>query len=257
MKKLLLIIFIVFNTIISADAQAIGYQGKKFMIEVGYSPASNLSARYFSYRLNDDYYTNIDSAKDPLIFKHIPKIGIEYVIFNSGSIVIRYNPWKYTSNMEYFDNDALSYGYVGNQIKGGMLTLGYKSYITATPAPLGSYFGVFATLFNFKTTFVDSEFDENLTPQEFADFGVESGSSVGVFAVLGSKNILWDQVTLDFCLEGGVFLKNGVDQSPLISGEFGERYSLTSGSSPQYNSLSNTGTFFFVVPTISVGWLVF
>jgi len=256
MRKLLLVIIVVVSLTLSVNAQAIGYQGKKFMIEVGYSPASNLSSRYFNSRLSDDYFNN-DSLSDPLIFKHIPKIGIEYVIFNSGSLVIRYNPWKYTSNMEYVNNLGSEIGYVGNQIKGGMLTLGYKSYITATPAPLGTYFGFFATLFNFKTTFVDSEYDENPTPTEFIEFGTESGSSVGVFAVLGTKNILWDQVTLDFCLEGGVFLKGSVNESALNAGEFGNGYSLTSSSSPQYTSLSNTGTFFFVVPTISVGWLIF
>lgn len=72
-------------------AQAVGYQGKKFMLEIGYSPLTTLSAKYFKYSFDDEYYTD-SLEQEVLLFKHVPKIGIEYVIFNSGSVVLRYNP---------------------------------------------------------------------------------------------------------------------------------------------------------------------
>lgn len=256
MKKIFITLLILAIGGPSVHAQAIGYQGKKFMIEAGYSPASNLTARYFKFRLDDDYYESNDS-NDPLIFKHIPKIGIEYVIFNSGSLVLRFNPWKYTTNFAYNDNVEDKIDYIGLQEKGSMVTLGYKSYITVTPAPLGSYFGVFATLYNYNTSYVESKYGSAPPPDEFTSTAKEAGSSLGLSLVLGAKNIYWDKMTLDFCLEGGIFLKGSIEQSGLPADTFGERYNLTTDINPQYSSLSNTGAFFFVVPTLSVGWLLF
>ena len=52
MKKIFTFVLIV-CTIQNMFAQAVGYQGKKFTIEVGYSPVTTLTARYFDFNLSD------------------------------------------------------------------------------------------------------------------------------------------------------------------------------------------------------------
>ena len=42
--------------------------------------------------------------ESPILVKHIPKIGVEYVVLNRGSLMLRYNRWNFTTNLEYFDN---------------------------------------------------------------------------------------------------------------------------------------------------------
>ena len=96
MKKIFTFVLIV-CTIQNMFAQAVGYQGKKFTIEVGYSPVTTLTARYFDFNLSDAHYLN----ESPILVKHIPKIGVEYVVLNRGSLMLRYNRWNFTTNLEY------------------------------------------------------------------------------------------------------------------------------------------------------------
>ncbi len=255
-KKICCSFIIVFILQSNLSAQAVGYQGKKFMLEIGYSPLTTLSAKYFKYSFDDEYYTD-SLEQEVLLFKHVPKIGIEYVIFNSGSVVLRYNPWKLTTTQSYYDNVNDEVHLMGAESKGSMITFGYKSYITATPAPLGSYYGIYVTDYIFNIAYTDSEFDKTPVPDEFKNFELAKESAIGLFGVLGFKNILWDQFTLDVSLEGGLFFQNTVDPITYTGDEFGPQYSPLSYESPHRANIINTNVFFLVSPTISVGWLAF
>ncbi|MFI5172778.1 MAG: hypothetical protein ACHQFW_10325 [Chitinophagales bacterium] len=262
MKKLFCFIFILVIFSNAVFTQAVGYQGKKFMVEIGYSPASNLAARYTNYMLEDDYYGPEDpflsKEKDPILFKHIPKLNIEYVIFNSGSIVLRYNPFAITSNVFYFDSFTNERDLVGVRSHGHMFSIGYKSYTSATAAPLGGYFGVYGTIYSFNTEFTDSKYGVNLMPGEFGNFVFEKTSLPGLSVSYGVKNIFWDKMTLDISLEAGYFFKDVGEYILAEELDLGDQYYLQNEFvNPIYNSVYNTRAFFFAVPTVSIGYLAF
>ncbi len=252
MKKIFTFVLIV-CTIQNMFAQAVGYQGKKFTIEVGYSPVTTLTARYFDFNLSDAHYLN----ESPILVKHIPKIGVEYVVLNRGSLMLRYNRWNFTTNLEYFDNANFETHLAGANSKGNMITLGYKSFLTATPAPLGSYFGIYTTHYSYSSEYTDSEFDQLSIPNEISSYELDNAQAVGFFGSLGFKNILWDQFTLDVSLEAGIFLPLGESTTNFFGDEFGGNYTFVIGETPQREHIKNTNVFFTVVPTVSFGWLAF
>lgn len=256
MKKLITLVILITIAHTFTYGQAVGYQGKKFMVELGYSPVTTLSARYFDYSFDDAYYTD-EKDGEVILFKHVPKISIEYVIFNSGSLILRYNPWRLTTNVEYLVAATEEVHLVGAQSKGNMISIGYKSYITATPAPLGSYYGIFITNYGFDMSYVDSEFDNVAAPKEITEFDLDKQSAIGLFGLLGFKNILWDKYTLDVSLEGGLFLSNTVENQTFTGGEFSDAYTMLDFESPHQSNIINTNCFFLVVPTISFGLLAF
>ncbi len=254
MKNRLLYLFVPFLFISQLNAQSVGYQGKKFMVELGYSPLSNLSAKYFSYNLADDYYTE---ENQPIMFKHIIKLNVEYALFNSGSFVLRYNPFNYTSNINYYSvNDDLT-DLIGVESKGHMFSLGYKTYTTATPAPLGTYFGFYVTRYGFSTELVQSEFSRNNVPDELANYQWEESSTMGISVSYGVKTIFWDKVTMDISLEAGYFLDNSHTSSSFDNELLGGDYEISSSLYPQGNTIKNARAFFFAVPTVSFGFLAF
>ncbi len=235
-------------------AQAIGYQGKKFMAELGYSPVSNLSAKYFSYGLADDYY---DDANDPILFKHLIKVNLEYTVFNSGSLVFRYNPFNYTSNINYYSTATDITDLVGIESKGNMFAFGYKSYTTPTAAPLGKYFGFYVTRYSYSTALVQSEFSRNSVPEPLANFKWDKVSSIGLSVSYGVKTIFYDKLTMDISLEAGYFFDNAVSSVNFDNALLGAEYQFVSDAYPQQTTLINTRAFFFAVPTIAFGYLAF
>lgn len=251
MKKVLFTLFILFISYNYLNAQAVGYQGKKFTVELGYSPVTTLSAKFFDFGLEDAHYTDASS----IIIKHVPKVIVEYVVFNRGSIMLRYNPWSFTTNFEYFDEFEFESHIAGAKSKGSMISLGYKSFMTSTPAPLGSYFGINITHYRYSTAYIDSKFDPVSIPKILSSYEPENASTFGIFGSLGFKNIFWDQFTLDVSLEAGLFL--GGDDIHFNGDEFGDQYTIASGFAPESNHVRNTNVFYTVVPTVSFGWLAF
>ncbi len=257
MKNRILYLLIPFLFVTQLQAQSVGYQGKKFMVELGYSPLSNLATKYFDIPLTDDYYINDGVENDPLLFKHIIKLNVEYIIFNSGSIVLRYNPFNYTSNINYLAVEDDVIDLVGAESKGNMFSFGYKTYTTATPAPLGSYFGFYITNYSFNTQLVKSEFSRNNIPDDLANYKWDKSSTLGFSVSYGAKTIFWDKVTMDISLEAGYFLDNEHTNSSFNNELLGGEYEILSSSYPQGNTIKNTRTFFFAVPTVSFGYLAF
>lgn len=254
MKNRIIYLLIPFLFITQMNAQSVGYQGKKFMAELGYSPLTNIASKYFSYALADDHYAD---GNDPLLFKHVVKVSVEYTLFNSGSFVVRYNPFNYTSNINYYSvNDDLT-DLVGVESKGHMISLGYKMYTTATPAPLGTYFGLYFTRYSFSTELVQSEFSRNKVPEELANYQWDQSTTMGISLSYGVKTIFWDKVTMDISLEAGYFLDNTHTNSSFDNELLGGDYQISSSTYPQGNTIKNARAFFFAVPTVAFGYLAF
>lgn len=253
MKKLYITICVLICTCQMLQAQAVGYQGKKFMIEAGFSPASNLLLRYLDYNMINDGIPEGEIA--PMEFKIIPRIGFETVVFNSGSFFVRVNPFNYSSTLSYFDNIYDETHLLQLDTKGFMFSLGYKSYNTPTPAPLGTYWGFNLTRYNFNSSFEKSPDDQQAIPDLIANKLISESGSWGIFVSYGSKFIYWDKMTLDISLEGGYFFDTPEGKDPYPEDSFGEDFTYNPEYYPQTVNLINTRAFFFVMPTLQVGYL--
>lgn len=260
MKTLLLIIFLSVFRIISFS-QAVGYQGKKLIAEIGYIPANNVSAILLDYNLADDYYSNDPEnpgGKDPVIFKHLPKFEIEYAAFRYGSLFFRYNPFTINSNVEYYDQaTGLSVDYVGAESKGGMISLGYRKYTNGNLAPLGSYWGIYGTQYSFESSFTDSKFADNKAPEVFLEYPSSKNHLFGLFGQIGVKNIYWDKVILDVQIDAGYFFGQGEDYNTYTNLDEFSPYVLSLSSDIMYYTVYNTKAFFFLAPSINIGYLIF
>jgi len=258
-NKLPLLLFLSIASI--AQSQVVGYQGKRFIAEIGYAPANNVTAILFNYNLADDYYSNDPDnpgGKDPIIFRHIPKVELEYVITRYGSVFFRYNPFSITSNLEYFnDITGQSAGIVGAESKGSMVSLGYRQYRNGNIAPLGSYLGVYLTSYSFKNAFVESKYSEDPVPESFLNYTVEDDKMFGLFAEFGVKLIYWDKLVVDLQADGGYFFKNLDDYSSAGYGDSFDPYILSTDQHIVYYTATNTRAFYFLVPSVNVGFLVF
>ena len=254
MRIKITIIILLLGTAPVVFSQSIGYQGKKFIAEIGYLPANTLAAKYFKYSLADDHYSDTEY---PILVKHLPRVSIEYALFNSGSLEFKYNPFRVDCNMTYIDNQTNITDLICGETKGNMFSFGYKSYLTPTAAPLGTYFGVSATVFSFTSSFVESDFASGPAPQGFFDHTFEKDKWIGLFVSYGVQTIFWDKVTLDIALEGGYFFGDPTDYATTEPIAADDRYSLVDYYTPSYNNLINTRAYFFVVPSLNVGYLLF
>lgn len=260
MKTLRFLLFLAIFPAVSWS-QAVGYQGKKLIVELGYIPANNLTAILLDYNLADDYYSNdIENpgARDPLIFKHLPKVEVEYVVARYGAIFLRYNPFKIISNVDYYEQSTgLTADYIGAQSKGGMLSLGYRKYTNGNLAPLGSYWGLYATSYSFENSFTESKFAESPAPESFLNYPAEKKRMLGLFGQIGVKNIFWDKVVLDVQIDGGYFFGHQYDYISVDYEDAFDPYALSSDSEIMYYTIINTRAFFYLTPSINIGYLVF
>jgi hypothetical protein len=260
MKTILFFVFISVFRMISFS-QAVGYQGKKLIAEIGYIPANNVSAILLDYNLADDYYSNDfenPGARDPVIFKHLLKFEIEYAAFRYGSLFFRYNPFTINSNVEYYDQaTGLRVDYVSAESKGGMISLGYRKYTNGNLAPLGSYWGLYGTQYSFESRFTDSKFAEEKTPEVFLEYPSSKNHLFGLFGQIGVKNIFWDKVILDIQIDAGYFFGQGEDYYSEGGIDEFAPYDLSSSSDIMYYTVYNTKAFFFLTPSINVGYLIF
>lgn len=259
--KTLRILFLLLLVPVISFSQAVGYQGKKFIVELGYIPASNLSAILLDYNFADSYYSNdIENpgARDPLVFKHLPKVEIEYVVARYSSIFFRYNPFKNISNIEYYDqNTGLTEDYIGAQSKGSMISLGYRKYTNGNIAPLGGYWGLYGTSYSFENSFTDSKFADHPAPESFLEYPAEKNRLLGLFGQIGVKNIFWDKVVLDVQIDAGYFFGK---EEVYFEEEYGDAFSpygLSTDADLMYYTIINTRAFFFLTPSINIGYLVF
>lgn len=265
--KNLIIFNILFLISFQLFSQAVGYQGKKFMIEFGYSPSNNLTSKSLGFLLADDYYNSYDAhgyyteypldEKDPLVFNHNFKLSMEYVIFKRGSLFVSANPVNITSNFYYRDNLAYDsfepIALVAGKSKGYMLNAGFKAFLSATPAPLGPYAGVILSYYSFTTELTESEFSNEPIPEEIIGYTTDKYGTTGGFVILGSKSIFWDKMTFDFMLQAGIYASTFAD---VYEYNFPDsQYSFE--FDPNDYTLRNTTIFFTVSPTLSIGYLLF
>ncbi len=260
MKKAITCILFIFISI-AAYNQAVGYQGNKFILLAGYAPVNNGVAILLDYHLIDDHYSNDfenPGAKDPILIRHVPKIEMEYVVARYASLFFRYNPFKHISNAAYYDdfsNEQVDL--VGVDSKGNMFSFGYRSYLSGNIAPLGSYFGLYGTIFNYNSEFVESKFADHPLPESFLEYPSSSDKMFGLFMQYGVKNIFWDQLILDIQFDAGYFFKDTDEIKYLEEDNPFYPYFLGNPFRPDYYTVFNTRAFFFVTPSVNVGWLIF
>lgn len=262
MKKTWLLISIVLLSL-SIYGQAVGYQGKRFIIQAGYIPANNMAAILFQTNLEDDHYTSYEQMstgvfENPLIFVHLPKVEAEYVVSRYGSVFLRYNPFKFTTNIEYLDDNSFEpIDLVGIETKGNMFSFGYRNYLSGNIAPLGSHFAYYLTYFKYNSAYGESKFAEDPAPEVFLEYPSFENSMVGLFGCYGVKNIFWDKLVLDFQIDGGWFFKKRDKfEYAEYEGEFSPYY-IESSREPDYYGAFNTKPFFYITPSINIGYLAF
>ncbi|HMU68366.1 MAG TPA: hypothetical protein PK511_04995 [Chitinophagales bacterium] len=253
MKKLCIAILLTAGCYQLGLSQAVGYQGKKFIVEAGFSPATNLLLRYLDYSMVNDAIPEGERA--PTEFKIIPRVSFEAVIFNSGSFFVRANPYNYSSTLSYLDKNYDEVHLMQLDTKGFMFSIGYKSYNTPTPAPLGSYWGFNVTRYNFNSSYENSPDDSQGLPNEISDYLIAESGCWGLFVSYGAKNIFWDKMTLDISLEGGYFFNNPEVGLTMDDNAFGNDFEPIHLEYPQSINLTNTRAFFFIMPTIQLGYL--
>lgn len=238
----------------SCYAQPIGYQGKTMMLSLGYAPGSNTTAIFNESAefIND---ATPDGGTIPFELIHVPRIQFEAVVFDQSSFFIRFNPYNIDVNAEWFDGIQSEYKLASISSKGAMFHIGYKHYYTPTPAPLGVYWGLMLSRYNFKTTLENHPDEDQALPTEMLSYSLQPSGAFGVGAMAGLQSIFKDCITLDLSIELGYLLNNPEESMTFDPEAFGTDFYFTNPVYPQTMVMTNARTFFLATPAISVGYL--
>lgn len=131
------LLFVVLQLIVLlSNAQNLGFQGKRFLINVDcrVSPTYNFS-NYFEH----NNFLSLDAAFSP---------NIEFILFNSGTIGVAYNFLKTRFSYEYYDFDYINPDFSENNVLFEAEGLGffYKQYFRSKNNYYQAPFGVYGLL---------------------------------------------------------------------------------------------------------------
>ncbi len=249
MRKTILTIIIASATLI-LNAQTVGYQGKRFMVSAGFSVFTNSLAIFGS----TNYYDELAQSEEPVFASAIrPRFAIEGVASNNVSVFLKYAPTKFNVHSVYSDLAGFNLTSMDIQGKGGLVGIGFNYYPQATAAPLGYFYG--ASIFNYA---IKSSFVEGSTPlpDEIANYALESASTFGLGAQLGTRKIFWDKVTFEVLVEASYLLNKGnTDESEVISTD---NYIIDPNYLPHPNTMVmvNSQAMMSAYFTLNIGYLL-
>ena len=103
----------------------------------------------------------------------------------------------------------------------------------------------------------DSKFADNKAPEVFLEYPSSKNHLFGLFGQIGVKNIFWDKVILDVQIDAGYFFGQGEDYYTDTNTEEFSPYVLSLTSDIMYYTVYNTKAFFFLAPSVNIGYLIF
>lgn len=256
MKNILLIITCA-CLCVQASAQAIGYQGKTFVVSGGLSIGSNISAvTGLSLNYTDDM---VPETQDfPIKLKPFPQLQIEYVVVDNASIILRWQPLSLDVNAALYDENELRKSTAVFSSKGNIFSIGAKGYFTDTPAPLSNYFSLMAFVYtsNLSVSTHPTFADDYPMPDVVLNESFQSNPCLGITLGFGMQDIFYDRLCVDYGIELSYILANPESSFSYTSVD-GNGYHFDEGRYPSTFTTYNARTFMMATPMIHVGYLLF
>ena len=202
--KTFLVVLIFTMTILSADAQAPGYLGKRFIVnyDIYTMPAlsnpnanGNKGITSFNFRqaFSVDYVTSLSQS-----------VGMSFHLTKSQFEFDRGFEYSYDNSSGYQQTEYLNYGDTKGELSAYAIGLHTNLYFKQFIAPLGTYFKPEILLFNIKTTFDQTSANKNMdkslghTLESYPLLAnKESYTTVALGATIGTHYIFFNRLVFN------------------------------------------------------------